>query len=1045
MRINNNLSAFGALNSLLSVNNALQKTITALSTGLRINSAADDAAGLAVSEKMRTELGGLGRALKNTQDGISLLQTAESALGDVNSCLQRMRELSLQAANDTLTTQDRNHIQLEIDELKKQIDRISDTTQFNRKRILDGSCSVLWSCDDVNVKAKINGGLASFDEFGQKIDVSGNYRINVQMSEGQPEIQKSKIMLINHEDVAMNRNIIGVSDVGVKNLPAGHYEMYSNFPTESRAVITGSYGMEIDEFENALTAGTVDSKLTANASVLFEVVEADSEHKTLTVNAISHVLNTDGTSGTFTHSNIKLNEDSFTELGEILGVGEAGGFLLQVSDGMTGEFSAGDKFVYSLNAAGGVNGVDRAITFRDYALSGEPEDVAEGIEVYRTNTFTPKDPVSTSAKVVFLIDNSGSMSAPFQTVQSCISSFLSNIKSQGVDEVSVAVARYTAGLYSASEWVSDDEELRKLLEPRLVGSVVNPYRAVYDAVNKYYASSSSPSEAKHIVLITDTGQEVQNSSITLTDAQNALKSSGVTLSAVYRGNNPQISPLVTADGLSLDVDGSTWGTELVDTLAGQIGLEAVEAQLKSTTCGSISQLAEIFPDDNSPNKIIRVEKNNELTNIAVNSSDTIESITAKLDTATGGRTTIELAETESGEVGVCLKMELDRSANVKFSGDTEILRAFGFSSNLEQSFSLDSTNITNRNIHLRSFTIDSTTGQVNDGEIIITTPENALPEHSQLAEFDAAYVGEVPAHDVTLRDINNFWNNDGVFMLTTPQAITITRGDGLTSEVMLYETDTIEDVRRKLDDAMTGATVSFVYEAGTNGSSTVAGTFIIASDIPGRAGEFYFSGSEDVINAFGLNTIQEAEESSYTLSVYDAHSGKTVTAGAKSSGNVFHGVISPNIDIEINEMTAKSFTLHLQDNSAAFQTGADKGESITIELSDVSANALGIESVNVATRETASRALSTIDNAINRVSTQRAELGAYTNALEHTMNALTVTTANLTNAESRIRDADMAQMMMEFVKLQILNQSGTSMLAQANQLPQSVLSLIEAR
>ena len=108
MRIANNLPALTAFKSLNATNQNLQKTINALSTGLRINSASDDAAGFAISEKMRSQLSGLNLAARNSQDGISLLQTADGALGEVNSMLQRMRELAVQASNDSLTSNDRN-------------------------------------------------------------------------------------------------------------------------------------------------------------------------------------------------------------------------------------------------------------------------------------------------------------------------------------------------------------------------------------------------------------------------------------------------------------------------------------------------------------------------------------------------------------------------------------------------------------------------------------------------------------------------------------------------------------------------------------------------------------------------------------------------------------------------------------------------------------------------------------------------------------------------------------------------------------------------
>lgn len=194
MRINTNLPALVAFTSLNAVNKSLSKAIASLSTGLRINSAADDAAGFAVSEKMRSQISGLGVAMRNSQDGISMLQTAEGALGETNSMLQRMRELAVQASNGTLTSQDRQYLQLEIDELKSQIDRIANTTQFNKKKLLDGSCGAVWSSSDPGVKARIHGGLVSVDEFGQKVNHEGNYRIEVSAEPGQAQVQKSNIM-----------------------------------------------------------------------------------------------------------------------------------------------------------------------------------------------------------------------------------------------------------------------------------------------------------------------------------------------------------------------------------------------------------------------------------------------------------------------------------------------------------------------------------------------------------------------------------------------------------------------------------------------------------------------------------------------------------------------------------------------------------------------------------------------------------------------------------------------------------------------------------
>ncbi|POZ90037.1 flagellin [Petrotoga sp. SL27] len=138
MRINHNISALNAWRSMDQVNQSMGKTLEKLSSGLRINRAGDDAAGLAISEKMRGQIKGLDTAVKNAQDAISLIQTAEGALTETHSILQRMRELSVQAASDTNTNVDRNQIQLELDQLRDEIDRISRTTEFNTMKLLDG-------------------------------------------------------------------------------------------------------------------------------------------------------------------------------------------------------------------------------------------------------------------------------------------------------------------------------------------------------------------------------------------------------------------------------------------------------------------------------------------------------------------------------------------------------------------------------------------------------------------------------------------------------------------------------------------------------------------------------------------------------------------------------------------------------------------------------------------------------------------------------------------------------------------------------------------
>ncbi|WP_342470158.1 flagellin [Ureibacillus sp. FSL K6-3587] len=139
MRIQHNISALNTHRNLTANNSQASKNLEKLSSGYKINRAGDDAAGLAISEKMRGQIRGLDMASKNSQDAISLIQTAEGALNETHAILQRMRELAVQSSNDTNVTDDREALQKEIDQLTQEIDRIANTTEFNTQKLLDGS------------------------------------------------------------------------------------------------------------------------------------------------------------------------------------------------------------------------------------------------------------------------------------------------------------------------------------------------------------------------------------------------------------------------------------------------------------------------------------------------------------------------------------------------------------------------------------------------------------------------------------------------------------------------------------------------------------------------------------------------------------------------------------------------------------------------------------------------------------------------------------------------------------------------------------------
>lgn len=159
MRINNNLMAMNTHRQLGIANNSGAKSMEKLSSGYRINRAGDDAAGLSISEKMRGQIRGLNQASRNAQDGISLIQTAEGALTETHAMLQRMRELVVQAANDTNTTDDRGTIRDELNQLSEEITAITTKTEFNTKKLLNGSAAT------VNLTLQVGANSGQFIAF----------------------------------------------------------------------------------------------------------------------------------------------------------------------------------------------------------------------------------------------------------------------------------------------------------------------------------------------------------------------------------------------------------------------------------------------------------------------------------------------------------------------------------------------------------------------------------------------------------------------------------------------------------------------------------------------------------------------------------------------------------------------------------------------------------------------------------------------------------------------------------------------------------------
>ncbi len=347
-------------------------------------------------------------------------------------------------------------------------------------------------------------------------------------------------------------------------------------------------------------------------------------------------------------------------------------------------------------------------------------------------------------------------------------------------------------------------------------------------------------------------------------------------------------------------------------------------------------------------------------------------------------------------------------------------------------------------------------------------------------------------YDKALWEIDQFYDSEGEFLVDEPQKLTLIQGDGKTASVTIYREDTLKDTAEKInmaiadglgqaaytDDANqfavisdgTGNTSESIFSRSAiyddEGSITgydIKSTLVIRSAIQGTDGEIYFAGNDDLIHAFGLNTIQDAEDGTYRVSIYNAHTGEAVVSDMKVTGHELGGIIHPNIDVEFDPMAgtiaawdestkqysmtatgAYTANIHLSDNGLTFQTGTNQAETFSVQFGNVSADMLGVDRVNVMTRDLAEKSVTYIDEAIDSIVKQRTQIVSYSNALEHSIANLTVSGQNLADSRSRITDADYAKSAMRYIEFQILSRAEDAVLSQANQQPEAVFSLINS-
>ena len=261
LTINTNVMSLNAQRNLGNSQSALSKSMQRLSSGLRINSAKDDAAGLSISDRMTSQIRGLNQAARNANDGISLAQTAEGALQETTNILQRMRELAVQSANDTNSASDRSSLQAEVNQLKQEMDRIAETTEFNGKKLLDGTLTSAQFQVGANANQTISFGISSAkaSSLGNNALTSDNSTANYSIEAATSAASGSSA----NDVAAQTLTIVGKEGSQTASVSAG----------DSAAVIAGKINNVSSDTGVTATAKTTAtlSDLDANGSVTFNL------------------------------------------------------------------------------------------------------------------------------------------------------------------------------------------------------------------------------------------------------------------------------------------------------------------------------------------------------------------------------------------------------------------------------------------------------------------------------------------------------------------------------------------------------------------------------------------------------------------------------------------------------------------------------------------------------------------------------------------------------------------------------------------------------
>ena len=1000
--INTNVGALTARTYAVKATANTETAMERLSSGLRINSAADDAAGLAVANKMESQLRGMNMAIRNSQDGISLVQTAEAAMGEINNMAIRMRELAVQMNNGVYTDSDRANAQLEVTALLAEIDKIANNAAFNEVKILDGTYSqdiragntnpeiINVAIDRMNTDSLGGANLAGTSSVGtgnNSTDINSGGRTSINVTEATNVTIKQTSLGSELQTFASTYAVDGAYSLGT-NPPAGWsidgngqitksnvvYDTTnsSNNTVNLEVTYTGkaSSGAATQTFKDTITVTINDNTSSAVVkSATSELTSKESANLSFrSVDSVQPVVATDG----------QLSA-------------EMQNFVSADSYGGTWTLDGIDASEFAIDA----NGVVTASKDRENATGGGADANHYVFDVVYTSSTGDKFTESVTLEVTNGAEETDTLTIDAATI-ALATHGRGTTYTVTVDGQTITGTKTAAGAATTAQIATDLNSANSV--------ATTSARGTFSDVGGNLVFTYNDAVGDH------TGVAMSDVSTTIATERAMTNAAVVALGATSLGGGAATASVdaraqvQTLTGISGVLNSAANGDSFEITVSGASGTISTGA-ISGITASNNYSVADLAADLTTANAALATP--GDVTFSAVNDTLVITNNTATLTSARtasnftwvdGGvnKAVGSLSITTTGVDGVAEAIAIETGTFSLTAGDGLSLKVNGETFSVTQGANLAATAGTLNTAMGSAYNVTSA-----GTELVITAAVTGAG-----GNFDVTEVIETAAAAV------GFAN--GVAAVTV---------DGDTSNAYAGATH---------DAARVGT-----YTAAT---AVLNGNFGDRTSTETSSAKNTVTLSEAATVKFGTDAMSAAMQN-YTMTTGNTGGTYSLSGTDKASFeiNANTGLVENKVNMDFETKASYSFNVVYTDKNGDTFT-----DEVTLNLTNSTTDDVQhIADVDMSTQGGASSAIGILDSAINQISASQAKLGAIQNRLEHNIDNLSMASMLTETSKGRIIDADFAAETSELSKQQILAQAATSMLAQANQSKQSVLALLQ--